>query len=174
MNLAVLAVLLLVLVCVILAHAHLGRRTQLERRELGLTRGKIVAPDDSRQPAPTLFSARLGLVGRPDHLLRTGADLIPVEQKPSARRAQPSHVMQLATQCILVEEVFGRRPPYGILVLERGVQIRVPFTLELERRVLATASEMRELLCSGDEPERISSAAKCRACGFRSHCWPGL
>jgi CRISPR-associated exonuclease Cas4 len=103
-----------------------------------------MAADDTRQGAPTLRSERYGLVGRPDHLVRLGHALIPVEQKPSARRLQPSHVLQVAAQCLLVQEAYGVRPPYGVVALSGGIEERVPFTPSLERQLLATMAEMRE------------------------------
>jgi hypothetical protein len=36
-----------------------------------------------------------------------------------------SHVMQLAAQCVLVTDVCGVRPPYGLLVLADGVHQRL-------------------------------------------------
>ena len=154
-----------------LLYVWIRRWIRRERTALGLDGGAVIAADDSRLTAPTLFSARLGLVGRPDHLLRSGQHLIPVEQKPSARRALRSHVMQLATQCVLVEEVYGRRPPYGLLVLAGGVQERVAFTPLLEQSLFETIAEMRELVLRGAEPAPVWVGPKCRACGFRTTCW---
>jgi Integral membrane protein DUF92 len=57
---------------------------------LGLEDGIVLAADDARLYMPILRSARYGLVGRPDHLLRAGEPLIPVELKPHSRSAQPS------------------------------------------------------------------------------------
>jgi hypothetical protein len=62
--------------------------TRRERQNLGLDRGAVVAADDAQVTMPTLYSDRLGLIGRPDHILRCGNYLIPVEQKPNAGRAQ--------------------------------------------------------------------------------------
>ena len=79
---------LLVLALVLTAAAYilLVRWTRRRRRALGIGEGTIVSADDSLIRAPTLRSARLGLVGRCDHLLRVGNAYVPVEQKPSARR----------------------------------------------------------------------------------------
>jgi CRISPR-associated exonuclease Cas4 len=131
----------------------------------------VVAADDTQLGGVTLRSERHGLVGRPDHLLRVGNMLIPVEQKPGARRLQPSHVMQVAAQCLLVEEVYEMRPPYGLVVLAGGIRAPVAFTPSLERRLLATMAEMRELLREGTEPGPRWVAPKCQACGFRNSCW---
>lgn len=66
--------------------------------------------------------------GLPDHLERIGEYLLLVEPKLSNAWAWASHIMQIAAECLLVQEVYGVRPPYGILVFARGVQERVPLT----------------------------------------------
>jgi CRISPR-associated exonuclease Cas4 len=149
----------------------MGHFERQGRSRLGLEGSVVVAADDSRLGAPTLRSSRLGLVGRPDHLVRSGDALIPVEQKPSARRLQPSHVMQVAAQCLLVEEAYGVRPPFGIVVLAGGTRAKVPFTPELERRLLQTMADMRDLIATETEPGPRWVAPKCRACSFVETCW---
>jgi hypothetical protein len=68
------------------AYVWVARCTRGERTALGLNDELIVSADDSAAGAPTLRSTRYGLVGRLDQLVRVGRMLIPVEQKPSARR----------------------------------------------------------------------------------------
>ena len=165
------AVLVFLLVVGALAYVLLGRLQARRRTRLGLTHAAVVAADDSQLGSPTLRSDRLRLIGRPDHLVRVGRYIIPVEQKPSARRVHDSHVMQLAAQCLLVSEPYGVRPPYGLLVLADGVQHRVPFTARLERRLLHIMDDMHGLLDSGAEPGPRWQGARCRACGFRQTCW---
>jgi CRISPR-associated exonuclease Cas4 len=92
------------LILALLLYVSLRHWSRRERTSLGIGSAAIVAADDSEPAAPTLRSARYGLVGRPDHLVRMGRTLIPVEQKPSARRVQRSHVLQVAAQCLLVQE----------------------------------------------------------------------
>ena len=157
----------LVLLC------FLDRCRRSERGELGLTNEAMISADDSEHPTPTLYSARYRLVGRPDQLVRAGRMLIPVEHKPRARRLQDSHILQVAAQCLLVQEVYGVRPTYGLLVLAGGIQERVEFTTALEQRLLDTMAEMRALLREDREPGPIWVARKCRACGFRDTCWDG-
>ena len=165
--------LLLVLALALAAAAWvvLARWTRRTRAGLGLAGGAIVAADDSRLRSPTLRSERLGLVGRCDHLLRVGDAYVPVEQKPSARKLQPSHVLQVGALCLLVQDVYGARPPYGVVVLAGGAQERVPFSEELERSVLRAMAEMRRTLATGEAPGRRWVGAKCRACGFHPVCW---
>ena len=163
--------LVLLLIALVLFYVCMARWTRGERTALGLTNEVIVSADDSALGTPTLRSARYGLVGRPDQLVRAGRMLIPVEHKPNARRMQQSHVLQVAAQCLLVHEVYGVRPSYGLLVLANGTQERVEFTPALERRLHNTIAEMRALLRTDAEPGPRWVAAKCRACGFRETCW---
>ena len=128
--------------------------------------------DDSWQGAPTLSSTRLGLVGRCDQILKIGRHYVPVEQKPTSRRLQPSHVLQVGALCLLIQEEYDIRPPYGLVILAGGRRECVPFNKELEQSVLTTMSEMRRAISSGKEPGPRWEAPKCQACGFRANCWP--
>ena len=154
------------------AYSILSVWSRRQRRRLGLTEGTVVVSDDSWQRAPTLSSTRLGLVGRCDQILKVGHYHVPVEQKPTSRRLQPSHVLQVGALCLLVQEEYEIRPPYGLVVLAGGRQERVPFNNELEQAVLTTMSEMRRTISSGQEPGPRWKASKCKACRFRDNCWP--
>ena len=119
---------LVVLALAVVTYEVLRRRATKRRRFLGLEDGELIGADDSHLGLVTLRSERLGLVGRPYQSLRVGPSYIPVEQKPSARRLYPSHSMQVAAQCILLQEMYGVRPPYGVVVLSGGRAERVAFT----------------------------------------------
>lgn len=166
--------LLALLVGTVLIYVLLTRWCRRQRAEIGLANEPIHSSDDSAVPALTLRSLRYGLTGRPDQLVRVGSALVPVEQKPTGRRLQPSHVLQVAAQCLLVQEEYGVRPPYGLVVLAEGVRQRVEFSPELERRLLDTMAQMRGFLVAGAPPEPSWVSNKCRRCGFRATCWePG-
>ena len=164
------AALVVALAILLIAYVGLTAWERSARRRHGL-RGRILAADDSRLGAPTLRSARLGLAARPDHLVRDGQVVIPVEQKPTARRVWPSHQLQVAAQCTLVEETTGVRPPHGLVVLAGGVQEQVAFDHVLEGRLHQTMAAMRQALTAQAAPGPRWSAARCRACGFRPICW---
>jgi CRISPR-associated exonuclease Cas4 len=163
-----LALLILIVIVVYIALVAAGRR---QRRRLGLGVGQIVAADDARLGAPLLRSDRLGLVGRPDQILHVGHAYVPVEQKPRARVLQPSHVLQVGAQCLLVAETYGVRPPFGVVVLADGKDVRVPFDRGLERAVLDAMSEMRRLLAMDQEPGPRWQSGKCTGCGHHATCW---
>jgi CRISPR-associated exonuclease Cas4 len=97
--------------------------------------------------------------------------VIPVEQKPRAHRLHDSHILQVAAECLLVQEVYGIRPTHGLVVLAGGMQQRVEFTFAVEQRLLDTMAEMRAFLREGAEPGARWVARKCSACGLREACW---
>jgi CRISPR-associated exonuclease Cas4 len=96
---------------------------------------------------------------------------VPIEQKPKARRLQPSHVLQVAAQCLLVQEAYGVRPPHGVVVLANGVREQVEFTDALEQHLLEVMAQMRSFLNADTAPAPCWVNSKCRACSFRNTCW---
>lgn len=127
------------------------------------------------KPARPLYSRRYGLVGRPDYLLqvREGhrTSTIPVEVKSRKRPGQPyaSHILQLATYCLLVEENFEATPPYGLLCYADDT-LHIPFTDALRRQVLAIADDIRQARRMWDIPRNHHEPARCRACSYRHAC----
>jgi CRISPR-associated exonuclease Cas4 len=139
-----------------------------KRRGKGLGPGETVALDDV-----TLFSEKLKLVGRPDRIVRTDDGLIPEEWKGS-KRVYPSHRAQLGVYFLLVEEEYGERPPYGVVVLGDGSRVRVENTEALRTEVLDVAEKIREHRRKIGEEIPVSQPAwKCRACGQRGNCRQG-
>jgi len=143
------------------------------RARSGLPQGRVVYTDTgswSRLERP-LFSREFSLTGKPDYLVADGADIIPVEVKSGQAPAHPylSHVLQLAAYCLLVEECYGRRPPYGV-VKYADRTFEVDYTPELENRLLATVDRMRAALAEGSAPRSHDAPRRCRACGYRQRC----
>src|SRR3954465_9916608 len=135
------------------------------RRKRGLGSGETVALDDV-----TLFSERLKLVGRPDRIVRQGKELIPEEWK-SSKRVSVGHRLQLATYFLLIEEEFGVRPPFGVVVLGDGSRVEVENTEALRAEVLAIAEKIREHRRAIREEIPVRQPAwKCRVCGQRANC----
>lgn len=158
---------LLVLGLLLLGLAQRGRARS------GLPQGRVVYSDTGgwdRLDRP-LFSQEFALTGKPDYLVADGADIIPVEVKSGRAPTQPytSHLLQLAAYCLLVEECYGRQPPYGI-VKYADRTFEVDYTLELEEELLATLEDMRADLVEGDAPRDHDDVRRCRACGYREQC----
>ncbi len=131
----------------------------------GLGSGETVALDDV-----TLFSERLKLVGRPDRIVRERGHLIPEEWK-SAKRINHGHRLQLGAYFLLIEEEYGNRPPFGVVVLDNGSRVQVENAHALRSEVLQIAEQIRvhRTRLTDEIPVR-QPAWKCRACGQRGNC----
>lgn len=143
------------------------------RQRLGLPWRRIVYDDTGRwrQATEPLFARRYGLVGKPDYLFAVGRQLMPVEVKPGrvSQKPYPSDIMQLAAYCLLVEETFGTRPPYGVLRYARTT-FRIPFDERLRDELIDLLDEMQ--LADPEYSARRShrERRRCRGCGFRTLC----
>jgi CRISPR-associated exonuclease Cas4 len=123
-----------------------------------------------------LYDPELGLVGRPDYLVKQGESVIPVEVKTGRHSGNPydSHIFQLAAYCRLVERVYGHRPAFGILHYStgggRGRTYAIDYTPELEAALLDLLNEMRSQERRKNVPRSHENPTRCRGCGFRSIC----
>ena len=118
-----------------------------------------------------LTSKRLGLSGRPDRMieLRNGR-VIPYEMK-SSKRLYDNHRLQVGVYLLLVEDIYGKRPPYGVVALKNGTKIKVRNTASLRRRTLQIAKEIRRRADELATPIRVRAIPqKCRGCGLRERC----
>ena len=127
---------------------------------------EVLSRDQTR-----LASARLGLSGRPDRLIRLkNGMVIPVEKK-SSKRLYDSHRIQVGAYLLLIEEAYGLRPPYGIVVLGDGREAKVPNTARLRRWTLTVADEVRNQRADPSQPARVwPTPGQCRSCGVRDLC----
>ena len=139
----------------------------------GLPQGRVIYSDTGgwKQPEHPLYSDGFLLTGKPDYLVIDGEEIIPVEVKSGRAPAQPfpSHVLQLAAYCLLVEEHYRRRPPYGIIKY-RDSAFEVDYTPQLEQELLYTLDDMRGDLAEGNALPNHDEAHRCRVCGYRQHC----
>jgi CRISPR-associated exonuclease Cas4 len=164
--------LLLALVCLIAGLLLLWTSTR-QRRKSGLPGGRVIYTDTRAwgKVEKPLYAPRFHLTGRPDYLIERGEQLIPVEVKSRRVGQAPydGHIYQLAAYCLLVQHVFGKRPPYGILHYANRTYA-IDYTEELETALLVLLEEMHEegrrhsVDRSHDSPER------CRRCGFLEMC----
>jgi len=161
------SILLLVLGLLLLWLARRGRASS------GLPQGRVIYTDTGgwKRTERPLFSHQFLLTGKPDYLVIEGTDIIPVEVKSGYAPAHPypSHLHQLAAYCLLVEECYGRRPPYGIIkYADRAFE--VDYTSELKKKLLAMLEDMRADLSAGEALRSHREPRRCRACGHYAHC----
>lgn len=152
---------------VVLALARRGRV------RAGLPPGRVIYADTGgwRRPQRPLFSKAFHLTGRPDYLVVEGADVVPIEVKsgPAPAQPYPSHVLQLAAYCLLVEAHYERRPSYGIIKYADAA-FEVDYTPQLERELVATLDDMRADLAAGEAPRDHDDPRRCAACGQNARC----
>lgn len=147
--------------CVVVGTLALRRRSRDRRL------GELVAADAGRPV--TLRSRRYRLLGRPDAIRRrSDGALVPIELKhrPLPRRGPfPSHLIQLAAYCLLIEEVSGRVPPFGVLRYVDG-EVLVPFDEELRAKLITVLVEVAGPYDGRADP----GVSKCARCPWSPSC----
>lgn len=138
----------------------------------GVPRGRVLYCDTGGRETKALISKRHRLKGKPDYVLGVANGVVPVEIKSSRRPASGvphrGHVMQLAAYCVLSEERFGRKVPYGVLRYSDG-DVRMPFTPELREDLLEVLHEMRSVR-SAIRPRNHADSGRCTRCSYVGVC----
>ncbi len=124
-------------------------------------------------PAKPLRSDRHRLIGKPDYLVQRKKLLIPIEVKkhncPPSGVPYLSEKLQLAANCLLVEEAYNKPVRYGELHYGDGRMVRVQFNQALRRELFSVLEEMRFM--AGTEQRRShSERSRCLNCSFRGRC----
>ena len=153
---------------------YLWWETQALTEETGIPDGDVIYDDTGvwRAQSESLTAPAIGLSGKPDYLIQQrDGTIIPVEVKSGVAPRKPydAHMMQLAAYCLLVEENYGIRPPYGVIKYANQ-SYEVDFTDELEEDLLDTLTLMREDLYAEDVNRSHENISKCNACGVRAYC----
>jgi len=135
---------------------------------------RVLAADDARLGARTLRSEELGLVARPDHLVR----LPHGPWYPSSRSRALAACTARTSSSWAPSGCWSRRAsasgrPTGWWSSPAGAERRVPFGRDLEEYVLCVARRMRAHLREGLEPGKRWLGARCRACEYHGRCWGG-
>jgi CRISPR-associated exonuclease Cas4 len=153
-------------------------RSRSMRRSAGLPGGRVVYSDTSKWASieEPLYSAELGLTGKPDYLVEKAGKFIPVEVKSGRIPEGPydSHIFQLAAYCLLVTKIYEKRPPYGLLHYTSASgaarTFAVDFTPALEAELVELLEEMRAQERRKEIPRSHETAARCKGCGFSNIC----
>jgi len=143
-----------------------------QRARGGLPRGELVYSDAAAQDVPVLISERYGLKGKPDALVRIpSGEIIPVERKKSRAPKRPyeGDLIQATAYCALVEENYGRTPPFMRIQHADGC-FDEPYTAERKQWVLRTCEQVRQARRRGTANRSHTMPAKCRGCGQRPNC----
>ena len=132
-------------------------------------RGKIeyIDIDDSK----VFKSERYGLSGRPDYVIKVNDNIIPVEEKTGRTPRGPlfSHILQIAAYCLLIEDMSGKAPPYGLLKYPEH-EHEIEYDEDLRNVVLEKLGEMRKIMETGDAHRNHDRPGKCKYCSRRPVC----
>lgn len=147
------------------------------RRASGLPPGAVIYSDTGKEEAvlEPLVSQRHGLVGKPDYLVEVSGGgkrlVVPLEVKSRKRppAPDPGHLLQLATYCLLVEDIYGQRPPHGYLRYA-DTTLKIDYTDELRAAVLTSAVAIRKARSAQDVPRSHQDARRCQSCGYLDSC----
>lgn len=164
--------LLMLLVAAAIVFDAVTKIVKLRRERSGLARGQVpLSLDGSNElPPRTYRSAKLGLAGTPDAILREGKYIIPVEVKPFARKLRDRYVAQLLVYLRLVEEFEGVRPPHGYLILGKNHRrVKIDNTPQRQAWLDRLLVEMRAGV-TGAAVRPAPHPEKCRRCTVRQHC----
>lgn len=133
--------------------------------------GTTIYEDVQERRGELLISHRYGLKGHPDFLFEQNGQIIPVEAKTGRTPTHPfpNHVMQLIIYCVLVEDNYGVRPPYGVIRYPEK-QFIVDFTPEQEAALAQILTDMRQKSLLHDVHRSHNNARLCATCGFRKYC----
>ena len=150
------------------------RSTELARAtraKYDIDKATLVYVDSERERPKLFVSARYGLSGRPDAVLLEGDLHIPVEVKTGRTPRGPlfSHILQIAAYCLLMEEEYGKAPPYGVIRYGDGSH-DIEYNDDLKRLVLQKMGEMRACISKGEAHRNHSRPGKCVHCSRRSVC----
>jgi CRISPR-associated exonuclease Cas4 len=121
---------------------------------------------------PALFSHRLGLVGAPDSIVEREGHFIPIEIKTGRVPKGPlfSHILQLAAYSALVEDKYGKAPPYGLLKYGPQVEYEIEYNDDQRRLLEDKLAEMRRAMKTGDVHRNHHRPGKCANCSRREGC----
>jgi len=127
---------------------------------------------DSTAEKPKLFvSKKNGLSGRPDAIVMDGEHHIPVELKTGRVPRGPlfSHILQVVAYCVLLEEEYGKAPPYGIIRYGE-TSFEIEYNEDQKKLVLQKLAEMRTAITKREAHRNHNRPGKCIHCSRRSGC----
>lgn len=140
----------------------LERRRKLRR--YGLDRGE-------RQFQVWLTSARLGLSGRLDLLIKTPDALYPVDFKDTVEPVRYNHHVQLCAYALLIEDTFPVTVPAGFIYrVPRHDVSAVTMTENLRRDTVECLREIRAMIRTERMPPPTKLRARCTDCEYRNYC----
>ena len=117
-----------------------------------------------------LFSEKYELAGKPDFILEKEGKYFPLIVKRSKKPKQPyfSHVMQVISYCLLLEEN-GKKIENGFIQYSNDEPFFIPYDEKMKEYLKSVLNEMRESFDKNNF-EKTTNKNKCEKCGHREEC----
>ncbi|MCC6314059.1 MAG: CRISPR-associated protein Cas4 [Thermomicrobiales bacterium] len=124
--------------------------------------------------AMTLWSPRLGLIGRADIVEFHGDRPLPVEYKSGARREWRHEALQLCAQALCLEEMTGQPAPEGA-IWHHATRRRRPIVFDdAQRAEVERATAAVRAMVAGDRLPPAVDDPRCRHCSLHDACLPEI
>jgi len=122
----------------------------------------------------SLWSERLGLVGKADVVEFHGTVPYPVEYKHGPTRRRQPVDLQLCAQAVCLEEMMGQEVPKGAIFHHASRRRReVIFSPSVRLAVEEATCSVRRMLVSGVLPKAVNDK-RCELCSLKDSCLPGV
>jgi CRISPR-associated exonuclease Cas4 len=136
------------------------------KKELGVRWASPIYSDE--KGTKLLVADAYQLQGKPDYIFQTWflRKYIPLEIKSGLLKEDEPHpgdVYQLAAYFLIIEEVYGKRPPYGKLVYANKT-FKIRNTYRIRKQLKQTLKQMRGMLEGQTKMKAEPSFIKCKNC----------
>lgn len=136
------------------------------KRELGVRRASAIYTDE--KGTKLLVAKKLQLQGKPDYIFQTWilGRYIPLEIKSGKindDQPHPGDVYQLIAYFLIIQEVYGKKPPYGKLVYANKT-FKIRNTAKARRKVYQAMGQMRKMIEGHHNPVATPDFVKCKHC----------
>ena len=148
----------------------LQEKAESDRDEMNL-KDEITYVDKTDKKPEMLRAEKYRLRGRPDFIIDRKGKNVPVEVKTGRVPKGPffSHIIQIATYCLLIEEEKGTPPPYGIIRYGE-TEFEINYDDDLKKLLIGKLEDMREALKTEDIHRNHNREGKCKNCSRRDLC----
>ncbi len=142
------------------------------RRLHGIYKGSIEYTDKMDDRSKMLCSEKYKIRGKPDYVVKIKGKFIPIELKTGKIPQGPhfSHIIQIAAYCLLLNEKYHDRTPYGVISYSKKQKHKIIYDNDLKKLLLEKLTNMRKIIKDGNAHRNHKRPGKCRFCSRRDSC----
>ena len=131
----------------------------------------VLSPGANFKEPEDYVSQYQQLSSRPDALLIENGYIIPVDRKIGGNKIRDRHVAELLVHMRLIEELEGKKPPYGYLILGKNARrVKILNTAQRQAWLTGILNEMRAIISGGKTAVAQPGGRKCKHCLVSDFC----